>query len=473
MSQTPHIWQAEDFDQWRKVSRWLLQNGVPPSDIVWQSEDHQPSLLKASTVDSIPESEGTNAGTKPSVPRNFIELAERVACHQDEARWSILYTALWRLNHGERHLLELASDDVTRQLMQWNRQVARDCHKMKAFVRFTKVAEQPQETYVAWYKPDHRIVRLVAPFFSRRFKEMVWTILTPHASAHWDGQKLSYGAGVDASHAPNADELVELWRDYYRSTFNPARIKIKAMKREMPVRFWEHLPEASTIDELLRDAPSRVAKMHVHAIQQSQSAKAFIPEDLSLSSLQAALERCEGCDLCRNGTRVVPGIGSTQARLMIIGEQPGDIEEQRGVPFVGPAGELLDRLLRAADIQRETVYVTNVVKHFHHQVQGKRRLHQRPSPRHEVACTPWLEAEVQLLQPKIVLGLGLTAQRALLGRQLKLADVLGQSHRSWACDRTYIAWHPASILRTTASLARQREDELLAVLRSIRSEADF
>ncbi len=470
MSAELQHWRVEDFEQWRAVARWLLQNAVPPQNVIWHSGETQESLLPAATILDLKGQINSQDRVVSHVPAPFLTLAERIACHADSARWSLLYSALWRLTHGERYLLEFTTDALTSRLHRMEKQITRDCHKMKAFVRFSKVAEEPHDIYVAWYHPDHDVLKLVAPFFSRRFKAMDWTILTPFASVHWDGRQLQYGAGVTVDQAPREDELVTLWRDYYRSTFNPARLKIKAMKREMPVRFWKHLPETNQIPEMLREAPERVKAMHLRSSQMMRSAEPFIPNQPTLGKIAEALNRCEGCELCRNGTRAVPGSGHSHARLVIVGEQPGDIEEQQGIPFVGPAGELLNQLLIESGIDRTTVFVTNVVKHFHHELRGKRRLHQRPSARHEAACKPWLAAEIEIIRPDFIIGLGVTALHALLGRQHRLGEVIGNSHRTWAADETYFAWHPASILRAPEPLAGQRRAELLEALRVIQKK---
>lgn len=358
------------------------------------------------------------------------------------------------------------------------KQLSRDCHKMKAFVRFKLVADQPEETYIAWHQPDHNIVRLVAPFFSRRFKGMHWTILTPGGSATWDGQHLTYGPGVPLSAVPGDDELVSLWRDYYRATFNPARIKVKAMKKEMPVRYWKNLPETSEIESLLAEAPSRVEEMVTRAQRLHRADEASLPAAFTRDELSSAILQCRSCDLCENGTRPVVGAGPANARLMIVGEQPGDREEKIGQPFVGPAGQLLDELLAEVGLDREQVYLTNVVKHFHHEARGKQRLHKRPSARHEAACSPWLHREVTLVRPQVVLALGVVAMNALVGRQHKITHLLSRPDQtesfggplaSWASPQTFVAWHPAAILRVEQKLAVQRRIGLLQILKKVKT----
>ena len=213
---------------------------------------------------------------------------------------------------------------------------------MKAFVRFRRVAGAQLEEFVAWHRPDHQIVEAVAPWFRERFGSMRWTILTPDRSARWDLETLSYGPGAQASDAPQQDNLEELWRDYYASIFNPARVKVKAMKAEMPVRHWATLPEAELIPSLLAGAAGRVVHM---AQTQKTSAAQWVPPSHDLRVLREAAPSCEGCDLFRHATQVVFGEGPQSAKVVMVGEQPGNDEDLKGLPFIGPAGRLLDKAL--------------------------------------------------------------------------------------------------------------------------------
>jgi DNA polymerase len=201
------------------------------------------------------------ASGQPRVPRGFVQLARSVACHSERARWTVLYRVAWRLTHGEPQLLEVIGDTDICALSRWNRQVRRDIHKMKAFVRFRRCIRDGEEWFVAWHRPDHRIEQQTAPFFRDRFSQMRWCILTPNASLTWDLNSLYVGMGVDRDAAPQADELEGLWLTYYASIFNPARVKLKAMRAEMPVRHWPTLPETSLIGTLVAEAPARVAQM--------------------------------------------------------------------------------------------------------------------------------------------------------------------------------------------------------------------
>jgi DNA polymerase len=191
----------------------------------------------------------------------FLKLARSVACHRDPRRWDLLYRLLWRLTHDEPRLLEVVTDDDVYRTRTWEKQVRRDAHKMRAFVRFRRCERDGQPWYIAWHRPDHRVVRTVAPFFADRFSSMKWSILTPDESVSWDLQQLVFGPGMPRDAAPQADELESMWLTYYGSTFNPARVKLAAMRAEMPVRHWPTLPETQVIGRLLDEAPQRVAEM--------------------------------------------------------------------------------------------------------------------------------------------------------------------------------------------------------------------
>ena len=287
---------VDDFDVWRTTARAWLQADVEPGSAEFvDAADPQPALFSEDSNSTA----ATNAsGLAVAVPRRFLDSARIVACHRDTGRYDLLYRVLWRLTHGEANLLEIATDDDTYRLSQMEKAVRRSAHKTKAFVRFRKIADGDVARYVAWHQPEHRVLPLVAPFFARRFASMRWTILTPDASVSWDLERLLFGAGCPASAAPSGDALEELWKTYYGAIFNPARIKMAMMKREMPVRHWATLPETRILPELLDDAPRRVAEMLRHAAARPvQSAADFLPQARDLASLAEAATACQGCDL--------------------------------------------------------------------------------------------------------------------------------------------------------------------------------
>lgn len=435
---------VDEFGQWRDAARRLIIAGVPPQEIQWAS-GQQPHLFGGS--DNEPPASSPPTGSNFTVPRQFIELARHVACHRDERRWELLYRALWRLKRSEPYLLEVVTDPDVRRLMMMQKAVTRDLHKMKAFVRFRQAKYDDQEVFIAWHRPDHRIVRLAAPFFARRFSGMNWSILTPDESVSWDQQQLHYGPGAAGTETPAADLLESLWCTYYASIFNPARLKLAAMKREMPVRHWPTLPETRLIPDLLRTAHAKVEQMLQSNAGGEQTAAAFLPEKIDLDTLRQAVGGCTACDLHRGATQAVFGEGPPQARMVLVGEQPGDREDLEGRPFVGPAGELLNEALQAAGVSREDVYITNAVKHFKFVIRGQRRLHQKPAVREVTACRPWLEAELSVLQPQVLVCLGATAAQALLGRDFRIRRQRGQVVASRWCARALATWHPAAILR--------------------------
>ncbi|HTU26358.1 MAG TPA: UdgX family uracil-DNA binding protein [Pirellulales bacterium] len=196
-----------------------------------------------------------------------------------------------------------------------------------------------------------------------------------------------------------------------------------------------------------------------------RSAAEFVPETHSLSKLRAAAAACEGCELFRRATQTVFGEGPAHASLMLVGETPGDQEDLSGHPFVGAAGRLLDELLAAAGIDRAETYVTNVVKHFKWEPRGKRRLHAKPSSREIAACRPWLDAELATVEPALIVCLGATAARALLGSGFRVTRERGKVLESERGEKILATYHPSAVLRTPDEARRHAmRDEMLADL---------
>jgi uracil-DNA glycosylase family protein len=200
----------------------------------------------------------------------------------------------------------------------------------------------------------------------------------------------------------------------------------------------------------------------------------LIPDRPTLSRVRGAAKECQACDLYKRGTQTVFGEGASKAALMLVGEQPGDVEDTSGHPFVGPAGKLLDRALADAQIDRATVYVTNVVKHFKWEPRGKRRIHKKPNAAEIEACRPWLDVEVQLVKPRAIICLGATAAQALLGRQFRITAHRGEFMASSLAPLVLATVHPSSILRAPDDEARHREmqrftDDLRKVARALSS----
>jgi uracil-DNA glycosylase len=184
------------------------------------------------------------------------------------------------------------------------------------------------------------------------------------------------------------------------------------------------------------------------------AARDLIPERPDLGALRAAAAGCTACDLYRDATQTVFGSGAATSEVMLVGEQPGDDEDQAGRPFVGPAGRLLDQALTEAGIDRDQAYVTNVVKHFRFERRGKRRLHKKPTAEHVHACLPWLEAELAVVRPRVLVLLGATAAQALLGGSFRVSRQRGEFLDSDLAPRVLATVHPSSILRAPDEEAR-------------------
>ena len=453
----------QSFEQWRDQARGQLLGNVPPERAYWTADSFQGGLFDTPAAASNISMPAIN------IPKEFLSLAKNVACHRDPERWALLYQALWRITHGEKHLLQLSTDLLVHRLNMMMKQVRRDAHKAKAFVRFRLVQDATGDHYVAWHQPDHFILPLVAPFFSRRFAVMRWSVITPDQSAHWDGEHLSYGPGAPKSAMADEDNLEELWRTYYRSTFNPARIKLDMMRREMPVRYWHTMPETGIIDDMLKEAPDRVAKMIKHQEGFAGSAEEFIPPTHSLRTLAEACQSCKGCPLYKDTSCAVFGEGPKDAKIMLIGEQPGDQEDLAGKPFVGPAGHVINKAFDEAGIDRGIVYMTNAVKHFKHDRRGSQRLHRTPVAREITACHPWLRAEIKIVQPDLLVTLGVTAGRSLLGPGFSLKNYHDKLPDGPLGGKIVPTYHPAAMLRQPDHDARQKVyDDLVADLKKAR-----
>jgi uracil-DNA glycosylase family protein len=199
-----------------------------------------------------------------------------------------------------------------------------------------------------------------------------------------------------------------------------------------------------------------------------ETAAPLVPDKPSIPKLKEAAAGCTACPLHETGTQTVFGEGTSKAEVMFVGEQPGDQEDLQGKPFVGPAGKLLDKALEEAGIDRTQVYVTNVVKHFKWQARGKRRIHQKPNWSEIAACRPWLDAELELVEPRVLVCLGATAAQALLGRDFRVSRQRGEPVDSDLADNVLATVHPSSILRADED---QRELEYRAFVDDLRKVA--
>jgi DNA polymerase len=445
-----------DFDGWRDAARRLALNDVAPSDVTWLVDGNQSELFAETAM--------LLATTRPfSVPRAFVEVVQIAILNRDPARFGLFYRLLCRLRSNSQ-LLEIATDADVAQINALAKAVRRDEHKMHAFVRFREIAVDGRARFVAWFEPEHHIVELAAPFFVDRFNNMDWSILTPERCVHWLDGTLSLSDGVPKSDAPTEDAIEDIWRSYYASIFNPARLKAKAMQTEMPKKYWRNLPEASLIKPLTEMAERRAQAMVAAkpdmpkaAPQRRAPARArTVPPD-SLEALRAEAENCRACPLWKDATQTVFGEGPKDAEIMFVGEQPGDKEDLAGRPFVGPAGQVLDRALKDAGIERKKTYVTNAVKHFKFVPRGKIRLHQKPATPEIKACRQWYERELAAIKPALVVAMGATAAQSVFGKITPINKNRGQLIELEHGIKALVTVHPSYLLRLPDPDAKAHE----------------
>ena len=431
-----------DFDGWRKAARALALNGVKPSEVTWRVRGDAPELFEPSAP-PLERPEGTF-----TVSAKFIELAQAAILHRDSERFAILYRLLWRLR--SRHdLLDIAADPDVAVVTSMAKAVRRDEHKMHALVRFREIGREQKSHFVAWLEPEHHIVELAAPFFVRRFADMPWSILTPDACAHWDGHAVSITPGISRAEMPGEDRLEEAWRQYHANIFNPARLKT-----ELPTQYRRNPPVTSSINHLIEGTTIANAETEPRTPQEPAMARKHA--DDAIETLREEAADCRACPLWKDATQTVFGEGSQTARIMLVGEQPGDKEDLAGKPFVGPAGQMLDRALEEAGIDRSKVYVTNAVKHFKFVPRGKIRLHQKPNTPEIKACRQWYERELAAIKPELVVAMGATAAQSVFG---KITPINRNRGRLIDLEdtRALVTVHPSYLLRLPDAEAKARE----------------
>jgi len=463
----------DDFDGWRDAARDLAEAGVPPHAVVWRVDGSEDDLFAA-------EAPQPTAASFP-VRRTFVELAKSVVCHSDAERFALLYAMLWKLR-SNRHAMEDRADPLVDRLEKLAKEVRRDVHKMHAFVRFREVDQSDGTTrFIAFFEPDHHIVRHTAGFFVRRFTNMRWSILTPEISIHWDGETLTEGPGATRAKAPGGDPLEAMWKTYYASIFNPARLKVGAMLKEMPKKYWRNMPETSLVQPLIASARNRELEMIDRAaakegLKEALEAERRIEPGGNLRKSWEILLKdargCTRCDLYKHATQAVFGEGPLDASIMFVGEQPGDQEDVAGRPFVGPAGQVFDEALEKAGIPRAEVYVTNAVKHFKFEQRGKKRIHSKPNAGEIEACRWWIDQERSLIRPPVTVALGATAARSILDRVVTISRVRGSPIALPDGGECWVTVHPSFLLRIPEP-DRKREERAKFVddLKRIRARA--
>lgn len=445
---------------WRDAARGLLAAGVAPGDVLWNAEgqDSAPDLF-------APDASMPHGRAPVTVPRSFVDLAGTVVFHTDPQRFARLYALLWRLRDMP-HLMSDRADPALAKLRLMEKGVHRCRHKMRAFVRFREVGapDAKRRSFAAWFEPTHYTLEMNTGFFRDRFGDMDWRIVTPDVTAIYEQGAVRLEAGQAAPHLPE-DASEELWLTYFRNIFNPARLKVTAMTSEMPRKYWKNLPEAAAIPDLIANAPARARAMAAAApslpplraaAAQAGLAGLVSPWSNSGEGLEAAIRACTRCPLHCTATQAVCGEGPERAALMVVGEQPGDREDLVGRPFVGPAGQLFDKVAAEAGLDRAATYVTNAVKHFKHIPRGRKRIHQRPDAGEVAHCKWWLEAEIERARPDLIVAMGATAALALTGSGAQITARRGRIERGRTGQEVLITLHPSYLLRLTDTAAKMR-----------------
>jgi len=312
--------------------------------------------------------------------------------------------------------------------------VRAEAHRMRTHLRFLPLADTHPTQHLGWYAPAHFVLEANAQLLARRFAALRFAVLTPEATAHWDGADLIFGPGLDPTLVPDDAALAAQWRDYGPDILAAARAGTA-------------IPAAEALDEDPRP-PDRPPIGPVVLPLQCDPALTAAAEDASA---------CRRCPLGDPATQTVFGEGPAGAPLLFIGEQPGDQEDVIGRPFVGPAGQILDRALEEAGIDRRTIYITNAVKHFKFTPRGTRRIHQTPETPEIQICRFWLDVERVQQRPRLTILMGATAARAMLGRPVTIGRERGRPFRLPDGSLGFITVHPSFLLRVPDEESRARE----------------
>jgi DNA polymerase len=447
------------FAEWREAARELLTHGVAPEAVTWAAPGADlfsgaPAAAAAAHNAAVPLPEPTPA---PHLPRSLMDMLATAACCRAPDRWAFLYRVVWRWQQGE-HAVQSAADVDGARLHAMVKEVHREEHDMHAYIRFReRPAEAGPPRFVAWFEPKHDVLPQVAQHFVSRMGAISWMIATPEASVLWDGATLHNCGPLMDSAAALDDAGEALWLTYYRSIFNPARVNAPLLYSHIPSRFWKGLPEGALVPQMVSQAALGARRSgQAQAVgRKGGSTIPIAPEAAQPGRQQpSTLDECRRCELWQHATQAVGGEGPKRAKIMLVGEQPGDQEDLAGQPFVGPAGKLLDRVCEAAGVDRRTVYLTNAVKHFKWEPRGKRRLHKTPAQREIEACSYWLDKELASVKPSVIVALGTTALKAVLGTShVTLKDTLGRPLRHegrWVVT----IYHPSYALRVPDEAAK-------------------
>lgn len=464
-----------DFDEWRTTARLLLQDEMRPEDVFWHYHS-APTLFDGERASSPSEKYSPAQQSQEFlVPKQFINLAKNVICHESKGSAALLYRLLYRLQR-DKTLLEKIYDIDTATALSRQKAVCHDIHHMHAFLRFKEICSLGNDNFrrcfTAWYEPQHFIIAEAIPFFCRRFTDMDWQILTPKGSAFYFNKRLFFGEPIFKK-PQNKDEIEELWKTYFASIFNPARLKVKTMQSHMPKKYWSNLPEAEIIDSLVDNAETRIETMERQPVLQPPLFHSRLSERHAQNSVQTnfrsrttpetsdilndSIRSCKRCPLHCSATQAVCGEGPENASLIIVGEQPGDREDLVGRPFIGPAGQIFEKTIEKIGIERDEVYITNAVKHFKYELKGRKRLHKRADRSEIERCRWWLMKEIDIVKPKLIVAMGKTALFSLTDLNEPLSGLVGKIIETEEKIPVLVTFHPSYLLRIKSEELKKQE----------------
>lgn len=406
-----------DWDGWRKATRALVLAGIAPEDLSWSV---------GGPSEPLPDASGTF-----HVPRTLVGLASAAIQARNPDRFGLLYALVWRANAGEK-LLEDDADPDLALAKRLALAVRADAHRMRTHVRFMPVQDDAGTRYLGWFAPQHFVLPANAQLMASRFPDLTFSIATPDGMAHMDRGKVRFSPGP--RHAEDDDALRAWWDSHGSASLAQAEPQAG-------------IPEAEAVDESPRP-PDRPPLGPV-----------VIHSQMDPGLVQAARDAgtCTRCPLYEPATQTVFGEGPANAPVMFVGEQPGDQEDVIGRPFVGPAGQIMDRAMEEAGIDRRRIYITNAVKHFKYTPRGKRRIHQTPETPEIQACAFWLDVERVQVRPQLTVLMGGTAARAVLGRAVTISRERGRPIQLADGQTVFVTVHPSFLLRVPDPEAKARE----------------
>jgi probable DNA metabolism protein len=404
-----------DWDGWRQAARRLVLAGIEPAELSW-SVGGRPAPL--------PDVSGSF-----NVSRALVSLAALAFQAREPERFGLLYSLVWRSHAGEKLLED--GDDADRLLARRMALAVRaDAHRMRTNLRFLPVDDGAR--FLGWYVPAHFVLEANAQLMARRFPDLAFSVVTPDGCAHWDGSALRFGPGL--RHAGD-DEALQAWWDRHGAAL------LEQAEAGTSV------PEAEDLDEIPRPP------------NQPAAGPVVLPAVPDAALIRAAKDAalCQRCPLFGPATQVVFGEGPANSTVMFVGEQPGDQEDIIGRPFVGPAGQMMDRAMQEAGIDRRAIYITNSVKHFKFVQRGKRRIHQTPEVPEIQACGGWLDIERDRIRPRLLVLMGGSAARAVMGRAVTISRERGRPILLPDGQTSFVTVHPSYLLRLPDAASRARE----------------